>query len=43
MDNKYKFAVVLPSKTQDPNGFYKRGIVDILKNKYQNLDNHGFG
>ena len=31
MDNKYKFAVVLPSKTQDPNGFYKRGIVDILK------------
>lgn len=37
MDNKYKFAVVLPSKTQDPNGFYKRGIVDILKNKYPHL------
>lgn len=34
MDNTYKFAVELPSKTQDPHGFYKKGLVDKLLNEY---------
>lgn len=34
MDNTYKFAVELPTVAQDPNGFYKKGLVDKLINNY---------
>ncbi len=34
MDNTYKFAVELPTKAQDPSGYYKKGLVDKLVNKY---------
>ena len=34
MGNNYNFAVELPSRTQDPNGFYKKGLVDKLIKQY---------
>ena len=37
-----KFAVVLPSRTLDTNGFYKQGLVDLLLNKFTWLTIAGF-
>ncbi len=34
MGNTYNFAVELPTKAQDPNGFYKKGLVNKLINQY---------
>lgn len=34
MDNKYNFAVILPSKSADTTGFYKKGLVDRVLNNY---------
>lgn len=34
MDNKYNFAVQLPTKSADTNGFYKKGLMDKIINKY---------
>lgn len=37
MENKYKFAVELPSLVNDPRGFYKKGLVDMITKRYPNL------
>ena len=34
---KFKFAVELPTLANDPRGFYKKGLVDIILNRYKNL------
>ncbi len=36
-NNKFKFVVELPSKTVDPNGFYKKELVNQIMKKYTNL------
>ena len=37
MKDTFKFAVELPTLANDPRGFYKKGLVDILTKRYTNL------
>ena len=37
MENKFKFAVELPTLANDPRGFYKKGLIELLTKKYTNL------
>ena len=34
MGNTYNFAVELPTRAQDPSGFYKKGLIEKLTKNY---------
>ena len=34
MGNTYNFAVELPTRAQDPSGFYKKGLIDKVTKQY---------